>query len=75
MYSRHGGAEIKIDKCIPIGAGMAGGSADAAATIVVINHLWELDLEQKELQELGSRLGSDVRFRISGGTALGFGRG
>lgn len=54
---------------------MAGGSADAVATIVAINHLWELDLEQNELQELGSRLGSDISFRISGGTALGFGRG
>lgn len=58
-----------------LGAGMASGSADAVATIVAINHLWELDLEQNELQELGSRLGSDVSFRISGGTALGFGRG
>ena len=63
---------------------MAGGLADAAAkgglwpqlcTIVAINHLWELDLERKELQELGSCPGSDVPFRISGGTALGFGRG
>jgi 4-diphosphocytidyl-2-C-methyl-D-erythritol kinase len=74
-YPDFGGVEIAIDKQIPIGAGLAGGSADAAAVLVGLDRLWELGLTQPELWELGSQLGSDVPFCISGGTALATGRG
>jgi 4-diphosphocytidyl-2-C-methyl-D-erythritol kinase len=71
----HGGVDITIEKKIPIGAGLAGGSADAAATLVGIELLWQLGLTQQELQGLGAQLGSDIPFCISGGTALATGRG
>lgn len=71
----HGGVEITIEKQIPIGAGLAGGSADAAATLVGIDMLWQLGLTQGELQVLGAELGSDIPFCIVGGTALATGRG
>lgn len=67
--------EIRIDKQIPVAGGMAGGSADAAATLVALNELWGLEYPQDELLRLGSRLGADVPFCILGGTALGLGRG
>lgn len=66
---------IVIRKGIPVAGGMAGGSADAAATLVALDHLWGLDLDREELEELGSELGSDVPFLIAGGTAMGSGRG
>jgi 4-diphosphocytidyl-2-C-methyl-D-erythritol kinase len=66
---------IAIRKGIPVSGGMAGGSADAAATLVALDHLWDLDLDREELEELGSELGSDVPFLIAGGTAMGSGRG
>ena len=66
---------IAIRKGIPVAGGMAGGSADAAATLVALDHLWDLDLDREELEELGSELGSDVPFLIAGGTAMGSGRG
>jgi 4-diphosphocytidyl-2-C-methyl-D-erythritol kinase len=66
---------IAIRKGIPVAGGMAGGSADAAATLVALDHLWGLDLDREELEELGSELGSDVPFLIAGGTAMGSGRG
>ncbi|NJR37666.1 MAG: 4-(cytidine 5'-diphospho)-2-C-methyl-D-erythritol kinase [Leptolyngbyaceae cyanobacterium CSU_1_4] len=74
-YSRYGGVEISIQKRIPIGAGLAGGSTDAAAVLVGLNLMWSLGLTQSELQELGERLGSDVPFCIVGGTAIATGRG
>ncbi|MGD1907108.1 MAG: 4-(cytidine 5'-diphospho)-2-C-methyl-D-erythritol kinase [Leptolyngbyaceae cyanobacterium] len=73
--AHHGGIDITIQKQIPIGAGLAGGSADAAATLVGVDLLWQLGLAQQELQELGAQLGSDIPFCISGGTALATGRG
>jgi 4-diphosphocytidyl-2-C-methyl-D-erythritol kinase len=73
--ANHGGVDITIEKKIPIGAGLAGGSADAAATLVGIDLLWQLGLAQQELQELAAQLGSDIPFCISGGTALATGRG
>ncbi|MDA0266559.1 MAG: 4-(cytidine 5'-diphospho)-2-C-methyl-D-erythritol kinase [Cyanobacteria bacterium] len=73
--AHHGGVDITIEKNIPIGAGLAGGSADAAATLVGIDLLWQLGLTQQELQDLGAQLGSDIPFCISGGTALATGRG
>lgn len=72
---QQGGVEITIDKHIPIGAGLAGGSANAAAVLVGLDLLWQLGLTQSELQALGAQLGSDVPFCISGGTAIATGRG
>ncbi len=71
----HGGVEITLEKSIPIGAGLAGGSGNAAATLVGLDMLWELGLTQQELQDLGAELGSDVPFCIVGGTAIATGRG
>jgi 4-diphosphocytidyl-2-C-methyl-D-erythritol kinase len=69
------GLAIQITKRIPVAAGLAGGSADAAATLVACNELWETGLSQKELSELASGIGSDVAFGLLGGTAIGIGRG
>ena len=66
---------ITIRKGIPVSGGMAGGSADAAATLVALDHLWELGLDREEIEELGAELGSDVPFLVAGGTAVGSGRG
>lgn len=74
-FSRFGGVDITIHKHIPIGAGLAGGSANAAAVLVGLDLLWELGLTQSEIQELGAVLGSDVPFSVVGGTALATGRG
>jgi 4-diphosphocytidyl-2-C-methyl-D-erythritol kinase len=74
-FARLGGVDICIDKQIPVGAGMAGGSSNAAAVLVGIDLLWNLGLTYDELQELGAQLGSDVPFCIAGGTALATGRG
>jgi 4-diphosphocytidyl-2-C-methyl-D-erythritol kinase len=74
-FARYGAVDIAIEKHIPVGAGLAGGSSNAAAVLVGINLLWQLGLTQSELQELGAMLGSDVPFCITGGTALATGRG
>ena len=66
---------IEIKKSIPVAGGMAGGSADAAATLVALDALYKLEASREELLDLGSQLGSDVPFMISGGTAVGTGRG
>ena len=69
------GVEITIEKNIPVGAGLAGGSGNAAATLVGLNMLWKLGLTQIELEELSAQLGSDIPFCIRGGTAIATGRG
>ena len=69
------GVDIELKKNIPIGAGLAGGSTDAAATLVGLNKLWNLNLEIKELEDLSKEIGSDVPFCISGGRQICFGRG
>ncbi|MGM9945215.1 MAG: 4-(cytidine 5'-diphospho)-2-C-methyl-D-erythritol kinase [Lysinibacillus sp.] len=69
------GVSIKIDKEIPIAAGLAGGSSDAAATLRGLNEMWSLNLTMDELAEHGAKIGSDVSFCIYGGTALATGRG
>ena len=74
-FGKHGGVEITLHKQIPIAAGLAGGSGNAAAVLVGIDLMWELGLTQGDLQKLGARLGSDVPFCISGGTAIATGRG
>jgi 4-diphosphocytidyl-2-C-methyl-D-erythritol kinase len=66
---------IMIDKTIPVAGGMAGGSADAAAVLVAMNSLWDLNLPRRDLRLLAAQLGSDVPFALHGGTALGTGRG
>jgi len=69
------GVSITIEKEIPIAAGLAGGSSDAAATLKGLNELWQLNLSIDELAELGAKIGSDVSFCVYGGTALATGRG
>ena len=69
------GARIHIEKRIPVAAGLGGGSADAAAALVGLNRLWQLELPDDELRKLGAKLGSDVPFLIEGGTAIALGRG
>jgi 4-diphosphocytidyl-2-C-methyl-D-erythritol kinase len=66
---------ITITKTIPVAGGMAGGSADAAATLVAINELWQMGLTRQELADIAATLGADVPFSLLGGLALGEGRG
>ena len=66
---------MTLSKGIPVAAGMAGGSADAAAALLACDHYWQAGLDRATLAELAARLGSDVPFPLSGGTALGTGRG
>ena len=68
-------ASVRLRKWIPVGAGLGGGSADAAAVLVGLNELFELGLRADELREVGARVGADVPFCISGGTALAEGVG
>lgn len=75
QYGKHGGVEISIKKNIPVAAGLAGGSTDAAAVLVGIDLLWELGLTQGEIAEISSELGSDIPFCVEGGTAIATGRG
>ncbi len=67
--------DITIEKRIPVAGGMAGGSANAAGVIVAIDSLFSLGLSKSEMEEIGAEIGSDVPFSISGGTAVGTGRG
>jgi 4-diphosphocytidyl-2-C-methyl-D-erythritol kinase len=66
---------IEIRKRIPVAAGLAGGSADAAAALVACNELWQAGLSGPELSEVAAGVGSDVAFALLGGTAVGVGRG
>jgi 4-diphosphocytidyl-2-C-methyl-D-erythritol kinase len=69
------GLEIRISKRIPVAAGLAGGSADAAGALVACNELWQGGLSQAGLCEIAAGVGSDVAFALLGGTAVGLGRG
>ena len=78
--ARHAGlavpdVAIDIAKSIPVAAGMAGGSADAAAALVGLKRLWNLDIADTDLVGIAAQLGSDVPFSLMGGTARGIGRG
>ncbi len=70
-----GGTRVRLDKRIPLGAGLGGGSSDGAAMLVGLNRLWKLGLGDAELAALALELGSDVPFFLQGGTAIGRGRG
>lgn len=69
------GARISLTKRIPMGGGVGGGSSNAAVALIGLNRLWNLGHSVEELAMIGAGLGSDVPFFISGGTAIGFGRG
>ncbi|GGJ08767.1 4-diphosphocytidyl-2-C-methyl-D-erythritol kinase [Alicyclobacillus cellulosilyticus] len=69
------GVRIRIDKQIPVAAGLAGGSADAAAVLRGLNRMWQLGLSADELAAIGAQVGSDVPFCVLGGCALATGRG
>ncbi len=71
----HKGLDIIISKKIPLGAGLGGGSSDAAAVLLGLNELWDLNLSQDQLRELSDKLGMDVSFFITGGTAVGKNKG
>jgi 4-diphosphocytidyl-2-C-methyl-D-erythritol kinase len=79
LLAEHAGRQpmirVVLRKSIPVAGGMAGGSADAAGTLVGLAGLWRLDLGREELAGLAAQLGSDVPFALCGGTALGTGRG
>lgn len=66
---------LTIDKSIPVAGGMAGGSADAAAALIGCDAVWGLDLTRSDLERAAAKIGSDVPFLLTGGTALGSGRG
>lgn len=66
---------ILLNKAVPVAGGMAGGSADAAATLKACNEFWQVGLSLEELAHLGAQLGADVPFGLYGGVALGTGRG
>jgi len=72
---RRPAVRVVLRKTIPVAGGMAGGSADAAGTLVALAGLWRLDISRDELAGLAAGLGSDVPFALCGGTALGTGRG
>jgi 4-diphosphocytidyl-2-C-methyl-D-erythritol kinase len=68
-------ADMVVEKAIPVAGGLAGGSADAAATLIVLDELWDLHTPRNELLKLAAQLGSDVPFALLGGTGHGTGRG
>ncbi|MBW2980314.1 4-(cytidine 5'-diphospho)-2-C-methyl-D-erythritol kinase [Candidatus Woesearchaeota archaeon] len=69
------GAKITIEKNIPLAAGLAGGSSDAAATLVGLNKLWKLELDEQELTKLAAEIGMDVPFSVVGGSCFAEGKG
>ena len=70
-----GGVRLEIDKHVPVTGGMGGGSADAAATLLACDALWNTQLPRDQMLELAAQLGADVPFAFTGGTAIGTGRG
>ena len=74
-HGRAVGAEVRVDKSIPIAGGLAGGSADGAAALLALDRLHDLDTTDDDLLAMAALLGSDVPFALVGGTALGEGHG
>ena len=74
-YGIDGGINVRLSKNIPVAAGLAGGSTDAAATLIAMNGLFELGLDTRRLCDIGVRIGADVPYCIIGGTALSEGIG
>ena len=70
-----GGVEIELDKRIPMGGGLGGGSSDAATTLLALNHLWRLGLDRRNLQQLALKLGADVPVFVFGESAFAEGVG
>jgi 4-diphosphocytidyl-2-C-methyl-D-erythritol kinase len=70
-----GAAHIEIEKHVPVTGGMGGGSADAAAALIALDALWGTEVSRDDLFQLARRLGADVPFALTGGTAIGTGRG
>lgn len=71
----HLGADIILEKRLPMGAGLGGGSSDAATTLIALNHLWQTGLNRRQLMQLGLQLGADIPFFIFGRTAFAEGIG
>ena len=69
------GADIYLEKRIPIGGGLGGGSSDAATTLICLNRLWDCNLSRRELVEIGEEFGADVPFFFYGGYCVGKGKG
>ena len=74
-YEIKGGVKVTLEKNIPVAAGMAGGSTDAAAALIAMNSLYDLGLTQTKLMELGVEIGADVPYCVMQGTALSEGIG
>ena len=72
---RRRGVKMSLHKRIPVGAGLGGGSSNSAVALMALNRLWGCHLTQEQLGRLAAQLGSDVPFFLTGGTALGVGRG
>src|SRR5690606_6410983 len=74
LIEKHGrtppGVDIAVDKQLPMGGGLGGGSSDAATTLMALNHLWQGGLSRQELMQLGVQLGADVPFFIFGSNAF-----
>src|SRR3989442_9305143 len=70
-----GGAELVLEKILPVGGGLGGGSSDAATVLVVLNRLWNLHLNRERLMEIGKKLGADIPLFVYGRNALGEGIG
>lgn len=78
LRERHGiknGVRIHLEKLIPAGGGLGGGSSNAAVAFLGLMHLWKIETKRDELVEIGARLGADVPFFFTGGAALGTGLG
>lgn len=74
-FSVKKGAEISLEKRIPSPGGLGGGSANAAVTLIGLNQLWSLSATKQDLSEIASKIGADIPFFLTGGTARGFGKG
>ncbi len=74
-FSVDRGVKVKIDKKIPLGAGLGGGSSNAAVTLIGLSHLWGLSLDRIHLYDIARELGADVPYFLMGGSCLGLGRG